>query len=207
MRGVVAGTGLALALVLAGCDNGAPTADPTPEPSRGMSIFELDVGTGAPRVVTSPPVPCERPTFSVMPGTSAESTLTGVHRRTVTSEGAVSTEDLLNARIVPAIHWLTAAPALSEAAVWAALDPVTRRPSVGLETATATMAGVSSAPAVYLAYAGVRVDVDNLAVTCADGAVLKGTLTSWTDTEAGVITCGAGEPSDRLGRKAWQRYC
>ena len=155
---------------------------------------------------TRPPVACERPAFHLTPAISTESTLTGVHRRAV-KDGAVSTADLLDEPVVPALKWLSAAPAMDEAAVWAALDAATRRPSPALDSAVAAVAGVSNAPAAYLAYAGVRVDVKVLTISCAEGAVLKAIVTTWTDAEAGVTTCGAGAPTDRLARKARQTYC
>ena len=203
MRGVVAGMGLALAVVVAGC--GAPQAAPAaPTPTPAASLV-MEIRQGAPEA-TRPPVACARPTFRVTPGMSTESTPTGVHRRTV-KDGAISTADLLDDPVVPKIRWLSAPP-LDEAEVWAALDPAIGRPSPALASAVATMAGVPDEPGDYRAYAGVRVAVRSLTVTCADGAVLKGILMGWTATESGVINCVVPPPSaDRLARKVYLTHC
>ena len=54
---------------------------------------------------------------------------------------------------------------------------------------------------------GVRVDLRSLTVSCAAGAVLKGTITSWSAYEAGVITCAVDPPPSGLARKVHVTYC
>lgn len=183
-------------VVLAGC-TGTPVA--TPEPS---------VTTDATCVVAS---------VSVGGAMDPELQLTHVVRR-IQDLGSVAISEPVDETFTPSLHWATS-PAPDDAQVWAAIgeerdspeDLPSASPQDNKDAVVTMVSSIDSDPGeVIVGYSSVEVAEHPVTVTCGEGGTARGTLTTWSHLESGVVSCAEkpkGAASTTPARKAWEEHC